>query len=116
MIVASYPLAIAVFQVPSGRLADIYGRRKIFVVGLILNIIAVFFCSISNSAVMLIIFRVLQGIIPICASCKRIRDDSGYWEQIETYINKHSGADFSHGICPDCMKKLYPDTGPGKPE
>jgi PAS domain S-box-containing protein len=53
--------------------------------------------------------RTLQGIIPICASCQKIRDDKGYWEQIESYIKKHSEADFSHAICPDCAKKLYPD-------
>ena len=51
----------------------------------------------------------LRGIIPICSSCKKIRTDSGAWEQIEVYIRDHSDADFSHGICPDCMKKLYPD-------
>lgn len=53
--------------------------------------------------------KVLQGLLPICASCKRIRDDKGYWNQIEVYISKHSNADFTHGICPDCVAKLYPD-------
>ena len=43
------------------------------------------------------------------ASCKKIRDDKGYWNQIETYIRDHSEAEFSHGICPDCAKKLYPE-------
>ena len=51
----------------------------------------------------------LKGILPICASCKKIRDDKGYWRQIEAYIRDHSEAEFSHGICPDCMKKLYGD-------
>jgi len=51
--------------------------------------------------------KILKGIIPICASCKRIRDDKGYWNQVEAYIRDHSEADFSHSICPDCMKKLY---------
>jgi len=51
----------------------------------------------------------LRGIIPICASCKKVRDDKGYWNQIESYIRDHSEADFSHGICPECAKKLYPD-------
>jgi PAS domain S-box-containing protein len=51
----------------------------------------------------------LSGLLPICASCKKIRDDKGYWNQIESYIRDHSGVEFSHGICPDCMKKLYPD-------
>lgn len=51
----------------------------------------------------------LRGIIPICASCKNIRDDQGYWHQVESYIRDHSQADFSHGICPSCAKKMYPD-------
>lgn len=51
----------------------------------------------------------LSGLLPICASCKRIRDDKGYWQQIEAYIRDHSEADFSHGICPTCIKELYPE-------
>ncbi len=53
--------------------------------------------------------KVLRGLLPICASCKKIRDDKGYWNQIESYIRDNSEADFSHGICPDCAKRLYPD-------
>ncbi|HZC67947.1 MAG TPA: response regulator [Nitrospirales bacterium] len=53
--------------------------------------------------------KVLRGFIPICASCKKIRDDKGYWQQIETYIQERSEALFSHGICKDCMKKHYPE-------
>lgn len=53
--------------------------------------------------------RTLRGIIPICAACKKIRDDQGIWNQIETYIRDHSDADFSHSICPECSKKLYPE-------
>lgn len=53
--------------------------------------------------------KTLKGLLPICASCKKIRNDSGYWEQIELYISEHTGADFSHSICPDCAAKLYPD-------
>jgi HAMP domain-containing protein len=49
----------------------------------------------------------LRGLLPICASCKKIRDDKGYWNQIEVYIMEHTEADFSHGICPDCAKELY---------
>jgi PAS domain S-box-containing protein len=49
----------------------------------------------------------LRGLLPICASCKKIRDDKGYWNQLETYIQEHSEAEFSHGFCPECMKKLY---------
>lgn len=50
----------------------------------------------------------LSGLLPICSSCKKIRNDQGYWEQVEVYIRDHSDVDFSHGICPDCYKKLYP--------
>ncbi len=53
--------------------------------------------------------KALSGMIPICASCKKIRDDKGYWNQIESYIKDHSEAQFSHSICPDCVKKLYPE-------
>ena len=53
--------------------------------------------------------KTLKGIFPICASCKKIRDDKGYWNQVEVYIRDRSEAEFSHGICPDCMKKLYGD-------
>lgn len=53
--------------------------------------------------------KVLGGLIPICANCKKIRDDKGYWDQLEGYIQSHSEAHFTHGICPDCAKKLYPE-------
>jgi PAS domain S-box-containing protein len=52
--------------------------------------------------------KTLSGLLPICSSCKKIRDDKGYWNQIELYISIHSEVDFSHGICPDCAKRLYP--------
>jgi len=51
----------------------------------------------------------LQGLIPICASCKKIRDDQGYWHQLEIYLRDHSDAEFSHGICDECARKLYPE-------
>ncbi len=51
--------------------------------------------------------KTLRGFLPICASCKKIRDDKGYWTQIESYISQHSEAEFSHGICPECFVKLY---------
>ena len=51
----------------------------------------------------------LSGLLPICSSCKKIRDDKGYWNQIETYISDHSDAKFSHSICVECAKKYYPD-------
>lgn len=58
--------------------------------------------------------KILKGIIPICASCKKIRDDKGYWNILENYLKEHSEAIFSHGICPDCCEKLYPGHGPKK--
>jgi len=53
--------------------------------------------------------KTLSGMLPICASCKKIRDDKGYWKQIEEYLRDHSEAEFSHSLCPDCAKKLYPE-------
>lgn len=54
----------------------------------------------------------LSGFLPICASCKKIRDDKGYWQQVEAYIRDHSEAEFSHGLCPECAKMLYPELFP----
>jgi DNA-binding response OmpR family regulator len=51
----------------------------------------------------------LRGILPICSFCNKIRNDEGYWDRVEAYITRHSLAEFSHGICPECMKKHYPD-------
>jgi GAF domain-containing protein len=51
--------------------------------------------------------KTLQELLPICAWCKRIRDDEGYWNQVEAYIHKHTGSDFTHGICPQCLEKLH---------
>jgi len=53
--------------------------------------------------------KTLSGLLPICASCKKIRDDQGYWQKLETFVHEHSNAEFSHSICPDCMGRLYPD-------
>lgn len=53
--------------------------------------------------------RTLKGLLPICANCKKIRDDQGYWQQIEVYLSRNSEADFSHCICPECAKTLYPE-------
>lgn len=58
----------------------------------------------------------LKEILPICAFCKKIRDDDGYWEQLETYISEHAGTDFSHGICPECVAKHYPECTPKSPD
>lgn len=53
--------------------------------------------------------KTLSGLIPICSNCKKIRDDKGYWQQVEVYVRDHTSAEFSHGLCPDCIKTLYPD-------
>jgi len=53
--------------------------------------------------------RTLQGILPICSFCKKIRDDLGYWNQVEAYISRHTDAQFSHSVCPECVQKHYPE-------
>lgn len=57
--------------------------------------------------------KTLSGLLPICASCKHIRDDKGYWHQVEVFIQQHSSAVFTHGLCPKCTQKLYPKTAAG---
>lgn len=52
--------------------------------------------------------KTLKGMLPICAACKKVRDDKGYWSQIEAYVSEHSEAEFTHSICPECARKLYP--------
>ncbi len=53
--------------------------------------------------------KLLSGLLPICSACKKIRDDKGYWSQVESYVQEHSEATFTHGVCPDCLKTLYPE-------
>ncbi|MEI6564311.1 MAG: response regulator transcription factor [bacterium] len=53
--------------------------------------------------------QTLRGIVPICANCKKIRDDKGFWQQVERYLTEHSEVRFTHGTCPECMRKLYPE-------
>ncbi|MFC1495245.1 DUF3365 domain-containing protein, partial [Thermodesulfobacteriota bacterium] len=65
--------------------------------------------TIDNLELTLKEVKTLSGLLPICAHCKKIRDDKGYWQQVESYIGKRSGAEFSHGICPDCIKEHYPE-------
>jgi len=55
--------------------------------------------------------KTLKTLLPICSSCKKIRDDKGYWDQVEVYIANHTDAHFSHSLCPECVRKLYPDMG-----
>jgi uncharacterized protein with PIN domain len=54
--------------------------------------------------------QTLSGLIPICAGCKKVLDDRGFWEQVESYVARHSDAKFTHGICPECSRKYYPGT------
>lgn len=60
--------------------------------------------------------KTLSGLLPICSVCKKIRDDQGYWQQVEGYIQSKTDAKFTHGVCPDCFPKLYPDFDPVEPE
>jgi PAS domain S-box-containing protein len=60
--------------------------------------------------------RDLQGIVPICSYCKKTRNDEGYWNSVESYISKHTGAELSHGVCPDCLPNLYEEAGLEPPE
>ncbi len=53
--------------------------------------------------------KLLSGLLPICSHCKKVRDDEGYWQEVEVYVSRHSEADFSHGICPNCLQKFYPE-------
>ncbi len=64
---------------------------------------------ISELRVALDKVKTLRGLVPICSNCKSIRDDQGYWQQVEQYVASHSEAEFTHGICPECMQKLYPE-------
>jgi hypothetical protein len=57
--------------------------------------------------------KMLSGLLPICANCKMIRDDQGYWNQVEAYVASHSEVTFTHGLCPECVHKLYPEYAHG---
>jgi hypothetical protein len=63
----------------------------------------------QNLSERIVEIKTLKGLLPICSNCKKIRDDQGYWNQIEKYIGERSNAQFSHSICPECAKKLYPN-------
>jgi hypothetical protein len=56
--------------------------------------------------------KTLKGLVPICASCKNIRDDAGFWHNVADYMRDHTGAEFSHGLCPHCIRELYPEMAP----
>jgi DNA-binding NarL/FixJ family response regulator len=57
--------------------------------------------------------KTLKGLLPICAACKKIRDDNGYWNQLEAYIEAHSDAEFTHGLCPECRRRVFPEPSRG---
>lgn len=65
--------------------------------------------TVKNLQTALAEVKTLRGILPICSFCKKIRDDEGAWNQVEVYVQKRSDANFSHGICPDCLEEHYPD-------
>jgi len=111
---------------------DFYRKNKIYVLGIslvfLIIIVAIMtaalikISSLSRERKLLVadlsdsIKRIkrIDGLLPICAVCKKIRNDKGYWEQVEDYIKEHSDADFSHSLCRDCANKLYPDLDFGK--
>jgi hypothetical protein len=64
---------------------------------------------IRNLKRALLEIKTLQGIVPICSFCKKIRDDKGFWSQVESYVSHHTDAQFSHGVCPDCQEEHYPE-------
>ncbi len=116
-------------QIASGEIVESFETLRIAKDGKILDIWAIITCLRDNSGTIDSIalterdithlkneiktkeneVKILRGFLPICASCKEIRDDKGYWHQIEQYIKDHSEAEFSHSICPKCAKKLYPE-------
>jgi len=101
---------ILFFASKTGYLAIFYDDKTVLfflIVSLFESIILFVHEKILNGYISQI--KVMRGLLPICANCKKIRDDKGYWKQVEVYIQEHSEADFTHSICPDCAKKLYPD-------
>lgn len=68
-----------------------------------------------KQALQLADIRALQNLIPICMHCKKVRNDEGFWDKVETYVGRHFHADFSHGICPECMVKYYPEYADDEP-
>lgn len=95
--------------------ADFVQHRPIIIVIFIFAEIMSVFASAHLQRTRFMAFRAfseiktLSGMIPICSSCNKIRDDSGYYQKLEKYISEHSDAQFSHGLCPDCVDKLYPE-------
>ena len=90
---------------------DLYTRSLVLVCFLVFGIIVCRVMARQREALQEI--SMLRGILPICANCKKIRDDEGHWQELDAYIGQRSGAEFSHGICLDCFKELYPLSTPG---
>jgi hypothetical protein len=97
-------LNLLIFDVPEH---EIYIRFTILLCFVVIGIIAGNSISLLQDALQDV--KVLKGFLPICAQCKNIRDDQGYWNKVEKYISCHSEAIFTHGICPKCANDLYPD-------
>jgi len=93
---------LMVFDVPD---PEIYTRSAILITFIIFGFAVGHIISRLESALSEI--KILSGLLPICSSCKMIRDEKGYWKQIESYIRDHSEAEFSHGICDECYEKQY---------
>jgi len=91
---------------PGGRATPVNISESIFesVMIILAGILVVFITSRLLTKI-----KHLEGLLPICASCKKIRDDAGEWVQLEEFIYEHSEADFSHGVCPECLKAYYPE-------
>ncbi|MDH3328754.1 MAG: hypothetical protein OEM01_05920 [Desulfobulbaceae bacterium] len=90
-------------QTPINWIESLFESVIIAVVGVII---------ISITSKLFEKMKYLEGILPVCASCKKIRDDKGSWHSIENYVRERSEAEFSHGICPECAEKLYPEFNP----
>ena len=88
----------------SQRLGEIVIELSIFIIVMAIQIVLL--------KVLYKRIRILEGFIPICANCKKIRNEENQWERMEKYIEQHSLSEFSHSICPDCVKELYPDLYP----
>ena len=97
-------LNLLIFDIPEH---EIYIRFTILLCFVIVGLIAGNNISLLQEALHDV--KILKGFLPICANCKNIRDDQGYWNQVEKYISYHSEAKFTHGICPKCAEELYPD-------
>jgi PAS domain S-box-containing protein len=118
-------------RVASGEIVESFETQRVSCAGKILDVLLVLTCLKDDSGVIVSIatterditeikdkqkaeLKMLSGILPICSNCKKIRDDIGYWHQLETYIRNHSEAEFSHGLCPKCAEKLYSELSPNE--